>query len=160
MRCVTEIADLELLANPYRKSRFQRYRGFRCEMLIVFREKSVSLNPLHAVNFIVSCRVMASLKENRRPKRHYLCLCQDSACKQTSSKVIVPHYAEVIHLVLKARLEVLFACWQHLFLLLALEGWQLRDCLVDNLESGLDLFLGNDERRCQTDDVLVSGLGL
>jgi len=127
---------------------------------MVFREKSISVNPLHAVNFIVSCRVMASLKENPWPKRHYLCLCQDSACKHPSSKLTVPRYAEVIHLVLKARLEVLFACWQHLVLLLALQGGQLRDCLVDDLEGGLNLVLGNYERRCQTDDVLVGGLGL
>src|SRR4051812_22360962 len=63
-------------------------------------------------------------------------------------------------LVLKNRLKVLLTFGQNLVLLLALQVGQLRNCLVDDLERGLDLFLGDDKRRCQTDDVLVSGLGL
>jgi hypothetical protein len=55
---------------------------------------------------------------------------------------------------------VLLAFWQHFFFFLALEVGQFLDSFADDLEGGLDLVLRDDERRCQTDDVLVSGFGL
>jgi len=108
-------------------------------ILIAFREKSISLDFLHAVNFIASCRVMASIEGKSRPKRHTFVY-----AKNLQAPFFKSHCAslcKVNFLVLKARLEVLLACWQHLILLLALEGRELRYCLVDDLESGLDLLL-------------------
>jgi hypothetical protein len=129
-------------------------------MLMVFREKLISLDHLHAVNFIVSCRVMASImKKPGRPKRHTFVY-----AKKALASILLPKSLCLVMqshtLVLKARLEVLLASWQYLVFLLALESRQLRDCLVDDLKGGLDLFLGNDERGRQTDDVLVGRLGL
>lgn len=42
----------------------------------------------------------------------------------------------------------------------ALQGGQLGHSLVDDLQRLLDLFLSDDQWRGETDDVLVSGLGL
>jgi hypothetical protein len=160
MRCITGAVNMELLANPCRTGSVSEiFEGFQSVILIAIREKSISLDPLHAVNFIASCRVMASIKEIPGPSAIPLSMPR----KRLQASFSQSHCAslcKVIRLVLETRLEVPLACWQHLVFLLALEGGQLRDCLVDDLEGGLDLVLGDDERRCQTDDVLVSGLGL
>lgn len=65
------------------------------------------------------------------------------------------------HSVVHADVNVLLA-WvrDDLLFLLALEGRQLLDSLLDDLQSALNLFVGNDQRRRQANDVLVGGLGL
>jgi hypothetical protein len=160
MRCITGAVNMELLAYPCRTGSVSEiFEGFQSVILIAFREKSISLDPLHAVNFIASCRVMASIKEIPGPSAIPLSMPR----KRFQASFFKSHCAslcKVNRLVLKARLKVLLAGWQHFVLLLTLEGWELRYCLVDYLESGLDLLFGNDKRRCQTDDVLVSGFGL
>lgn len=47
------------------------------------------------------------------------------------------HYS----LILNANLDMLLASWDNVVLLLALQGWQLINCLGNDLKSGLDLFL-------------------
>ena len=62
--------------------------------------------------------------------------------------------------VVNADVNVLFTWRQDVLLLLALQVWQFINCLTNNSQRGLNLLLGNHERWCQTDDVLVSGFGL
>lgn len=70
MRCITNAVDVQLPANGVEQVTFKDIGSLRCVMLMIFREKSISLYPLHAVNFIVSYRVMASIKKPPGPKRH------------------------------------------------------------------------------------------
>jgi hypothetical protein len=62
--------------------------------------------------------------------------------------------------VINANMHVLLARRKYLLLFLTLQVGQLVDCLCNDSERSLNLLLGDDKRRRQTDDVLVSGLGL
>jgi hypothetical protein len=62
--------------------------------------------------------------------------------------------------VIDADMHVLLARRKHLLLFLTLQVGQFVDSLRNDSERSLNLLLGDDERRRQTDDVLVSGLGL
>lgn len=75
---------------------FRDVRGFRCVHLIVSCEKSISLNPLHAVSFIASCRVMASIKENPDPSAIPLSMPRKRFQASFLKKVTVPRYAKSI----------------------------------------------------------------
>jgi hypothetical protein len=57
-------------------------------------------------------------------------------------------------------MHVLLARRKYLLLFFTLQVGQFVDCLCNNSERSLNLLLGDDERRRQTDNVLVSGLGL
>lgn len=63
-------------------------------------------------------------------------------------------------LVLNANLDILLLRGDHLGLGLALESGKLLHGLVDDVQSLLDLLLGDDQGWSQADDVLVSRLGL
>jgi len=157
---VYHVANVKLLADSCSIGQFRECSKHLGRNLVCIREKSISLGSLHAVNFIMSCRVMASLKE-KFPAQTSKPLSMPR--KRLQASLIRSHCASSSKagcLVFKARLKVLLAFWQHFVLLLALQVGQLRNSLVDDLERGLDLFLGDDKRRCQTDDVLVGGLGL
>lgn len=64
-----------------------------------------------------------------------------------------------MHLVVNTDVYVLLARWDDLSLLLTLQRRQLLDGLLDDAEGSLDLVFADDERWCQTDDVLMRGLG-
>jgi hypothetical protein len=105
---------------------------------------------------------MVSLRKIPDPRGHSFVYAKktSSNCKLAPIKFNLPLIIKSENLVVKDRLEVLLACWEHFVFLLALEVGQLGDCFVDDLESSLDLVLGNNERWRQTNNVLVSGLGL
>jgi hypothetical protein len=62
--------------------------------------------------------------------------------------------------VIEHRLQVLLASRQNRVLLLVLQVGELLDRFFDDLEGGLDLVFGDDERRREADDVLVGWFGL
>lgn len=57
-------------------------------------------------------------------------------------------------------MDVLFRWGNDLVLGGSLQVGEFGHSLVDDIQSLLDLSFGNDQRRGQTDDVLVSGFGL
>lgn len=63
-------------------------------------------------------------------------------------------------LVLNANLDILLCRGNDLVLSSTLQVGKLRHGLVDDVQSLLDLLLGDHQWRGQTDNVLVSGLGL
>lgn len=63
-------------------------------------------------------------------------------------------------LVVHANVHILLTRRDHLTLLFPLQLRQLLHRLADDVQSLLDLLLGNDQRRSQADNVLMSGLGL
>jgi hypothetical protein len=48
----------------------------------------------------------------------------------------------------------------NIILLLSLQVWQLNDRLSNNSQAFFDLLLADNQRRCQSDDVLMSWFGL
>ena len=63
-------------------------------------------------------------------------------------------------LVLNADLNLLLGWGNHFVFDGTLQVGQFIDRLLDDLQRLLDFFVGDDQWWCQTDDVLVSGLGL
>ena len=64
------------------------------------------------------------------------------------------------HLVFNANLDLLLGWGNHFILYLAFQVRQFRHGIMDDLQRLLNLLLGNDQRWCQTDDVLVGWFGL
>lgn len=63
-------------------------------------------------------------------------------------------------LVIHADMDVFLSWWENFAFFRALKIRQLLASLLNNLQRSLDLVLGNDKRRCQTDDVLMRGFRL
>lgn len=76
------------------------------------------------------------------------------------SRLFIQHGKRVLCLVLDANVHILLTLGNVLQLFLGLPRRQLIDGTLDDLQSRLDLLFRDDERRCQTDDVFMCGLGL
>lgn len=66
------------------------------------------------------------------------------------------NFESIIH----ANVYVLLTLWHNLGFFLALQVWQLINGFGNNLQGSQNLFFRDDERGCQSYDVLVSRFGL
>jgi hypothetical protein len=77
-----------------------------------------------------------------------------------SGKQILPPKPGYCPLNVKSDVNAFLILGNNVVFLLSLQVWQLDDCRANNSQAFFNLFLADNQGRCQSDNVLVSGFSL